>query len=127
MLIPIPKDTSGPQFVFLVITTVNALIERIFPRNQRVAADYTAEAFDGYVGVTDTAAARTITLPANTLAEHRIVIKDESGGAGTNNIIIDGAGSETIDGALTNTIATNYGSRHLVSNGAGAWFVVASV
>jgi len=91
------------------------------------AGDYTAHRVDTYIGVTDTSAARQITLPAAADAgkNHAIEIKDESGGAGTNNITIDAAGSETIDGAANYVIAVDYGSVVLRSTG-GAWEIISA-
>ena len=47
----------------------------------------------------------------------RIIIKDAAGLAATNNITIDANGSETIDGALTAKIKTNWAALSLVSDG----------
>lgn len=71
------------------------------------------------IAVTSTAAPRTITLQtADITAGTRLFfIKDESGGAGTNNITIATQGAETIDGAATLVISTNYGAARLYSNG----------
>lgn len=69
------------------------------------------------VGVTSTAAARTITLPATPPdSGWIIVVKDESGGAATNNITVAGNGNN-IDGAANYTINTNYGSVMIYSSG----------
>lgn len=78
-----------------------------------------------YVGVTNTDSARTIVLPpaASVGRGKVIVIKDESGAAGTNNITADGSGNETIDGATTKAIATNYGYLRLYCTGT-AWFTI---
>lgn len=88
------------------------------------AINYTVLVTDYIVGITSTAAPRTITLPPAAMAEFgRIyVIKDQSGGAGTNNITIDPDGAELIDGAATKVINTNYGAMAIYSNGLG-WFV----
>jgi len=82
--------------------------------------------FGWVIGVTSTAAARTITLPlANAVpAGWQTTIKDESGGALTNNITIARAGSDTIDGATSNAINLNYGSRTLYSDGVSKWFTI---
>ncbi len=73
-----------------------------------------------YIGVTDTSAARTITLPigASVVTNQVFVIKDESGGAATNNITITCSGGATnIDGATSRVISSNYGSVNLIWNG----------
>jgi hypothetical protein len=88
------------------------------------AADYTLAGNEDTVAVTSTAAARTITLPAAaSVSEGRMfVVKDESGGAGSNNITIARAGSDTIDGASSLVISTNYGIVRLYSDGVSKWF-----
>lgn len=86
------------------------------------ATNYTATSQDFLIGVTDTSAPRTITLPAASgLAGKQIIIKDESGAAATNNITIDGNASESIDGAATALISTNYGALRLYCDGSN-WF-----
>lgn len=80
----------------------------IFAR--RVDDDYQIERADYYIGVTDTSAARTITLPLTPILDQMFIIKDESGLAGTNPITIDTPGAELIDGAATYPINANYGS-----------------
>lgn len=86
-----------------------------------VAADANT-ADDIIVGVTNTAAARTITLDTDDTVDGRvIIIKDESGGAGTNNITIDTEGAETIDGSASVTITANYGVVRVYSDGTN-WF-----
>ncbi len=86
-----------------------------------VAADYTT-VDEVFIGVTDTSAARTITLAsADAVADRVIVVKDESGGAGANNITIATEGTETIDGAASVSITTNYGYVRLYCDGTN-WF-----
>lgn len=89
-----------------------------------VAVSTTAGVTDHLVAVTDTAAARTVTLPASSLflSGQVLEVKDESGGAATHNITVAAAGTDTIDGAARVTIATNYGSVRLYRGAAGKWF-----
>lgn len=76
---------------------------------------------DYYVGVTSTAAPRTITLPA--ARDGRVIIvKDQSGAAGTNNITVVPA-SGTIDGAANYVINSNYGLKGFISDGTN-WFTL---
>jgi hypothetical protein len=93
---------------------------RILPtfRTVQTATNYTAEPNDYYIGVTDTAAPRTITLPALASLPDwiQLIIKDESGAAGANNITVDADGTEEIDGALTQVISSNYGVLRLRRN-----------
>lgn len=88
------------------------------------ATSYTALLTDYLIAVTSTASSRTISLPAASTASGIVyIIKDESGGAGTNNIVINPDGSETIEGALTYALSTNYGSITIYCNGT-TWFVM---
>jgi len=91
----------------------------------RTASDYTILKDDFYVGVTDTTVARTLDLPpiASVQLDAIIIIKDESGGAGANNITIDADGAETIDGAATKVINSNYGVFRL-KRGPTQWFTL---
>ena len=88
----------------------------------QTAANYTALATDVIIEVTNTSAARTITLPAPSAAAATsnvgkfYIIKDTSGGAGTNSITITPA-SGTIDGAANTSIQTNYGTLQVFSDG----------
>jgi len=92
-------------------------------RRTGVSANYTAVVADRVIGVTSTAAPRTITLPsaATVGAGKDYIVKDESGGAGTNNITLTPNGAETIDGAASLVISTNYGVARIYSNGTN-WF-----
>jgi hypothetical protein len=87
-----------------------------------VGTDYVVTDGDYYLGVTDTAAARTITLPAASGREGRIyVIKDESGRARVHPITVKAQPGETVDGAAAQTISTDYGALRVICSG-GKWF-----
>ena len=103
----------------------SSLIGPLILKTATKAADYEALRSDGYIGVTSTAAPRTITLPAlNSMEDGAcMTIKDQSGGAGTNSITIEGYLSETIDGAANKVINTNYGSETLIKMSTG-WFSI---
>ncbi len=87
------------------------------------AVDYLVLVTDSVVGVTDTSVPRTINLPPAALAipGRPFTIKDESGGAGTNNITINTAAGN-IDGLATYTINVGYGALTVYSNSVN-WFV----
>lgn len=80
-------------------------------------------ASDNIVLVDSTAAPRTITLPVPTNGRV-LFIKDLNGTSATNNITINPHASETIDGASSYTLAANYGSIELTSDGTN-WSVIA--
>jgi hypothetical protein len=76
------------------------------------------------IGVTDTTAPRTITLAtADAVLGKLVYIKDESGGATTNNITVDTQGAETIDGVASVAISVDYGALRLYSDGSN-WFTL---
>lgn len=73
------------------------------------AIDYVAEGQEGYIGITNTAAPRAVTLTPQAKSQ-LIYVCDESGGAGTNAITISAGGGATINGAASVVINENYGA-----------------
>lgn len=71
------------------------------------------------LAVTDTSVPRAVIIDfSDIVGTNRIfIIKDESGGAGTNNITIITDAGETIDGAPSVVIDADYGVVRLYSNG----------
>lgn len=66
----------------------------------------------------------TLTIATSSLENGKeIVFKDTTGSSSTNNIIVDTEGSETIDGQTSFTIASNYTSISLISDGTN-WFII---
>jgi hypothetical protein len=87
-----------------------------------VSADYLVTDDDYYVGVTDTTARRTISLPSASGRTGRIyVIKDESGRAHAHPILVKAQPGETIDGAGSMPIGATYGVLRVISDG-NNWF-----
>ena len=73
---------------------------------------------------TSTGAVTSLTLPtAQTVSGRTIIVKDAGGNAATNNITIDTEGAQTIDGAATKVISTNYDSVKLYCDGSN-WFLI---
>jgi len=91
-------------------------------RRKTSATDVTLTIHDHYMGVTDTAVARTVTLPpvADAGSGKVYEIADESGGAGTNNITVDGDGGELIDGVASIDIVVDNGTLKVECTGS-AW------
>lgn len=87
-------------------------------------AVYSLAATEYLIGITNLSYAPTIGLPRPSLvgAGKCFIIKDEAGGATTTTITIRSVGEETIDGASTSTLTTNYESKSFYSDGAN-WFV----
>lgn len=94
----------------------------LFARKTVADAAYPILTTDYLIAYTSLTSGRTATLPTAVGATRQVyVIKDESGGAATNNITIACTGGQTIDGSATKTINSNYGSLSVYSNGA-VWF-----
>lgn len=86
-----------------------------------VAVNTTLEAGHFTVLVDASGGARTITLPAAALHTHRIYnIKKID--VSVNAVTIDGNAAETIDGAATQTLAVQWDSYTIQSNGT-EWFI----
>lgn len=106
------------------LTGNSQLIEDYLQKHAAKTSAYTTVAADRIIGVDTSGGAVTITLGSATVAAGRaIIIKDEGGAAATNNITVATEGAETIDGAATDVINTNYGSCGYYSNGTN-WFKV---
>jgi hypothetical protein len=92
----------------------------------RPAGSYSATFHDQYIGVTSTSSAVAITIPVSNVIKNQIfTVKDESGGAGTNNITVTAA-SGTIDGAANYVINTNYGEVSLMFDGTN-YFTISQI
>lgn len=110
--------TSGAS-VQSSASTISRAFERL-----AVNANKTILAGDAYSYLdTDTGSSVTYTLPAaNSVSAGRFYeFKDSTGQAATNNITINRAGADTIDGATSLVINTNYGCNRLVSDGSTKW------
>jgi len=94
-----------------------------------LSGDYTV-ANESLIVVNKTVGAATaVTLPASVTADGRreVVVLDGKGDAGTNNITVTAAGSDTINGAATYVMAANYSRVRLIDIGGGAWIAAAGV
>ena len=106
------------------MVSVNNSVNNIFKNTPvtSTAVSYTALPTDVIINVTNTTSVLTITLPtASSVNQGKwYLIKDTSGGAGTNNIqIIPSSG--TINGGSNLTISVNYGFLQVYNDGAN-WF-----
>jgi hypothetical protein len=101
-----------------IISGSMAMLKANFAATTTTAALGTASIY----ACTDTTAARTLTISTSTIAlgsttnALQITVKDESGGAGTNNITITPE-SGTIDGQSSVVISADYGDIMMYSNG----------
>ena len=86
-----------------------------------VTSSYTVSYNDAFIPVDATAGNVTITLlPAREMEQKRLTIKKTD--ASANTVTIDASGTETIDGALTRVITTQYVSIEIMSYN-GNWLI----
>lgn len=83
------------------------------------ATDYTVLVTDYIIGITNTSAPRSVLLPtpSSDNAGQIFIVKDQSGGAYTNNISITANGGANIDGTPIAQLNVNYASMSFYSNG----------
>jgi len=106
------------DLVFRLDDNINVLSR---PTVASVTTTYTATDLDSLILCDATAGAFTVTLPAVAgVSGKKLTIKktDASGNA----VTVDGNGAETIDGAATKSLASQYKYISVISNGAG-WFI----
>lgn len=110
--------------------TVLSAVEREFNRAAdgylftvtRVTSAYTMTLNDSVILVDASSGAVTVTLkPARECERKRVTIKKIDSSA--NAVTVDADSSEEIDGATTKSLASQYDSVELVSQG-GAWWIV---
>ena len=88
------------------------------------AVSYSVISTDQVILVDSTSAIRTITLPTAVGIKGKLyTVKDWKGQSATNNITIATTSSQTIDGASTVTMSTNYQTVRVVSDGSN-WSVI---
>ena len=105
------NEVSGAQVVRSVANWAGSSTDVDF-----AASPYTGLATDEVVLCDVTGGAIAITLPPP-VALKTIKFIDVTGGAEANNIVISQNAAETIDGAASITIDSNYGVVHLISDG----------
>lgn len=116
------NDATGPTTITWLWSVVLKFVRTA--AMQAKSGAYTVIATDDFIGVTTTSTV-TITLPlASSMLGRQVIIKDVSGSAGTNNITIARTSSDTLDGATSKTINTNFGSLTFLANVSGSWVIV---
>lgn len=88
-------------------------------------ASYTATLLDKVILVDATSGAVTITLPSAGVALSNITIKKTDNSA--NAVTVSRAGSDTIDGATSKSLADQYDSITIQSDGGTSWNIIGSV
>lgn len=117
---------EGMDFTFGATThdtvETTALTFETFPRKALITANTIVSDAGRIYPVDTSGGVVTVTLGSTMVAEGaHVIINDEGGAAATNAVTIDTEGSETIDGATSQSIGSDYGTLTLYSDGAN-WF-----
>lgn len=114
--------TTGGSFLTQQILGVNG---GWFIDVNRTATDISPNTNQVLISVTDTSVQRTVTLPASPSNGQIYIIKDASGAAATNNIVVTVSGGvKTIDGSVIRLISSNYGAMSVYYDSiAGNYFI----
>lgn len=116
--IALTSPRPGPVFNNVTVGT-GQLLRKYTAAN----GNYQVLTTDSIIGQTNTSAPSTFTMPNTGLvAGQEWTVKDETGGAATNNITVSGNGAN-IDGSPTFVININYGAIDLYWSGSN-WFVI---
>lgn len=111
-----PEDHIPPLVVYADATI------GLYQRTRAVSASFTPYANDVVILADATAGAITVNLPTAAMNRDRVLICKKTD-AGANAVTIDPSGSETIDGAATLAITTQYQSYTIQCDGM-AWWVI---
>lgn len=118
-LLDLVGDYGGPPKAKDIRDVIESLPVRNF---NTVSAAYTVTLLDYLVRVDATGGARTVTLPAaSSCPGQTFFIKKIDSSA--NAVTVARAGSDTIDGATSVSLASQYARTQLMSNGSG-WDVL---
>lgn len=125
-------NTGAKPYLYGNTVNVNAYCNETqgnLIKSYRTAVNYNVDANNYYIGVTDTSAPRTINLSdgAGVALPERdqvFIVKDESGGAATNNITVTTQGGTVlIDGQVSQVINSNYGCISVIYDGTN-YFII---
>lgn len=122
--------TEGMDFTFGSTThdavETTALTFETFPRAPLITASTTVSDVGRIYPVDTSGGAVTVTLASAMIADGaHVTVNDEGGAAGTSAVTLATEGSETIDGATSQSIGSNYGTLSLYSDGTN-WYTKAS-
>ena len=83
-----------------------------------------ANQFDHVINCNSSGGAFTITLPAASTIGREFIFKDVSAQAAAENVTIQRAGSDTIDGGTSTALTSDYQSITLINTASGVWSIV---
>ena len=118
----ITNQVSTGLLTASVISAQSTILKRV-----SISSSYQLNYSHYFVGVNTLAATSSITLSlpnaSGSISGRSYVIKDETGGAETNNIILNAISGNTIDGETSITIESPYASLNIYTDGSTKWFI----
>lgn len=118
----ITNQVSTGLLTASVISAQSTILNRV-----SISSSYQLNYSHYFVGVNTLAATSSITLSlpnaSGSISGRSYVIKDETGGAETNNIILNAISGNTIDGETSITIESPYASLNIYTDGSTKWFI----
>ncbi len=98
------------------------LLAPVTPKSS--GSPYSVAATDEVILVTTGGSGYTVNLPAASTAGRKVLIIKADSGAGA--VTVSRAGSDTIEGATSKTVSSQYGKVGLVSDGTSTWYDLGS-
>lgn len=122
-----PSKHSGfTTGFFLPLTLTNVTALAYYPQTKAVAdSPYTLTSETGYLRCNAVGGNMTINLPAAVGNGRLVTIKKID--SSTNTVTIDGSGTETIDGATTYILNTQYQGVQIIDCASGVWDIITKV
>ena len=115
---------ATPQTTFQVIGS-SYMSGGVSHKRKITTTNYTVSTTDYYIGVDSTSNTVKVTLPvaSSMIDGQTVVVKDEGGNAGSNNITISGSAADTIDGQNQVVLESPYASIQLYCDGVNKYFI----
>jgi len=116
--------TFGTDGFWHEIVSASGVVGAVVFPTRTITANYTIDSITpDYSILCNASGAINVTLPLPTTAGRQLVIKDITGLASTRNITILPHSSETIDGASSRVISTNYSAISVLSDSQN-WYIM---
>ena len=120
-----PSTHSGMSTYLVPLTLTNISAAAFYVKTKAVAdSPYTVLSEDGYIRANAVGGAMTINLPTAYGNGRMITIKKID--ASANTVTIDGSGAETIDGAATKVLTTQWQVIQFIDAAAGLWEITST-
>lgn len=119
----IEKSISDIEFALTVAGVALGTATQALRINSRAVTTSTSATTDDYLILANaTSASITVTLPVAADSDGTVIVVKKTDSS-SNTVVVDGNGSETIDGATTQTLTSQYDSISVACDGAVWWIV----